>query len=444
MLGNVSGKVVTGSMDDARTQALLKRRYQSLGQWTPLFYRQPLHIVRGEDVWMWDADGRKYLDVYNNVPCVGHCHPRVVEAITRQAATLNIHTRYLHENIVEYAERLTAKFDDPLNMLMLACTGSEANDIALRMARHHTGKQGIIVTDLAYHGNTEAVSELGSAFMPEAQTTRRVKTFPIPDSYHALDGLSGEALADAYAERIKSAIDEFEEEGIGLAGIMICPAFTNEGFVDVPPGFMDKAMSYVRAAGGLYIADEIQGGFGRTGHQWWSHQAEGVIPDIVTLGKSMGNGHPISGVVTSPELIDEFGPWGMYFNTFAGNPVSCAAAMAVLDVLDEENLLDNAVQVGAHLAEGLRNLQTKYECIGDVRDKGLFLAVELVTDRETRAPATDLTGQLINLMRNKGVLVSCIGRHNNILKMRPPMTFAKEHGMLLLETLAECFNELEA
>ena len=432
------------SMTDPATQTLLERRFHALGRWSPLFYRQPLHLVRGESVWLWDADGRKYLDVYNNVPCVGHCHPRVVEAIARQAATLNIHTRYLHETIVEYAERLTAKFDDSLDMAMLACTGSEANEIALRMARHHTGKQGIIVTDFAYHGNTEAVSELGTGFMPEAQTTRRVKTFPIPDSYNALDGLSGLSLADAYAARIKAAIDDFEAEGTGFAGILICPAFANEGLVDVPAGFMEKAIGHVRAAGGLYIADEVQGGFGRTGHQWWSHQAEGVIPDIVTLGKPMGNGHPISGVVTRPDLIDEFGQWGMYFNTFGGNPVSCAAAMAVLDVLEEENLLESAVRVGAHVAEGLRNLQHDHECIGDVRDKGLFFAVELVTDRETRAPATELAGKLINLMRDKGVLISRIGRHDNILKMRPPMSFATEHAVLLLATLADCFKELEA
>jgi 4-aminobutyrate aminotransferase-like enzyme len=431
-------------MTDSATRTLLERRFQALGRWSPLFYRQPLHLVRGQGVWLWDAEGRKYLDVYNNVPCVGHCHPRVVEAIANQAATLNIHTRYLHETVVEYAERLTAKFDDCLGMVMLACTGSEANEIALRMARHHTGKQGIIVTDFAYHGNTEAVSELGTGFMPEAETTRRVKTFPVPDSYNALDGLSGESLADAYAARIKAAIDDFEADGTGFAGILICPAFANEGLVDVPEGFMKKAIGHVREAGGLYIADEVQGGFGRTGHQWWSHQAEGVIPDIVTLGKPMGNGHPISGVVARADLVDEFGQWGMYFNTFGGNPVSCAAAMAVLDVLEEEDLLNNAVRIGAHVAEGLRDLQASHECIGDVRDKGLFFAVELVTDRETRAPATDLAGHLINRMRDKGVLISRIGRHDNVLKMRPPLPFTTEHAVLLLATLADCFNELEA
>lgn len=430
-------------MTESQTKDLLQRRYRVIGKNSPLFYEEPLHLVRGEGVWVYDADGRKYLDVYNNVPCVGHCHPRVVEAISNQVATLNIHTRYLHENIVNYAERLTAKFDDSLSMAMLACTGSEANEIALRMARQHTGGQGIIVTDFAYHGNTEAVSELGTGFMPEAQTTRRVRSFAIPDSYIGLAGVAPEALADAYADQVKAAIEAFAADGIGLAGILICPDFANEGLVNVPPGFVDKAIQHVRAAGGLYIADEVQGGFGRTGHQWWSHEAEGVIPDIVTLGKPMGNGHPISGVVARADLIEQFGEWGMYFNTFGGNPVSCAAALAVLDVLEQEKLLENAVHTGACVADGLRTLQQDFELMGDVRDKGLFFAVELVKDRNSKAPATHAATRLINLMRQKGVLISRIGRHDNILKMRPPMPFSREHADLLLATLGDCLKEVE-
>jgi 4-aminobutyrate aminotransferase-like enzyme len=430
------------SMTDTTTRELLQRRFAVIGKNSPLFYEEPLHLVKGEGVWVYDADGRKYLDVYNNVPCVGHCHPQVVKAISDQVATLNTHTRYLHENIVNYAERLTAKFDDSLSMAMLACTGSEANEIALRMARQHTGKQGIIVSDFAYHGNTEAVSELGTSFMPEAQATRRVRSFPVPDSYNGLEGVAPESLADAYADHVKAAIDAFEEDGIGLAGILICPNFANEGLLNVPPGFVAKAMAHVRAAGGLYIADEVQGGFGRTGHQWWSHEAEGVIPDIVTLGKPMGNGHPISGVVARADLIEQFGEWGMYFNTFGGNPVSCAAGLAVLDVLEQEKLLENAINVGSYVASGLRDLQREHEVFGDVRDKGLFFAVELVTDRETRAPATDVAKTLINRMRDKGVLVSRIGKHDNVLKMRPPMPFSTEHGDLLLATLGECLHEM--
>lgn len=429
---------MTGPQD----KALLQRRHRVLGSHSPLFYDEPLHLVRGEGVWLYDAEGRRYLDVYNNVPHVGHCHPRVVEAIATQAAQLNIHTRYLHDNIVTYAERLTAKFDPSLSMAMLACSGSEANEIALRMARHHSGGQGIIVTDFAYHGNTEAVAELGTSFMPEARTTRRVRSFPIPGSYDSPAGVAADQLADHYADAVQAAIDVFAADGIKLAGILICPDFANEGLVDVPEGFIAKAVAKVRAAGGLYIADEVQGGFGRTGKHWWAHEWSGVIPDIVTLGKPMGNGHPVSGVVASADLIEAFGEWGLYFNTFAGNPVSCAAALAVLDVLEQEQLLANAVEVGAFVASGLRHLQDKYELIGDVRDKGLFFGVELVRDRVTREPASAESKALVNAMRREGVLISAIGRHGQVLKMRPPMPFGKDHAQLLLDTLDHCLNQL--
>jgi 4-aminobutyrate aminotransferase-like enzyme len=414
-------------MNDA-DQDLRSRRFRVLGRHSPLFYEEPLHLVRGEGVWVWDADGRRYLDVYNNVPHVGHCHPRVVEAIARQVATLNTHTRYLHRNVVEYAERLTARFDPSLSMAMFACTGSEANEVALRMARHH--------------GNTEAVSELGTGFMPEAQTTRRVRSFPVPDSYNGLPGVAPGELAEVYANAVKSAIDAFEADGIGFAGLLICPAFTNEGLVNVPEGFFAKALGHVRAAGGLYIADEVQGGFGRTGRHWWSHQWHSELPDIVTLGKPMGNGHPISAVVARADLVDEFGEWGMYFNTFGGNPVSCAAALAVLDVLEEEKLPENAVSTGAYVADGLRRLQDKHALIGDVRDKGLFFAVELVQDRTSKAPATAEASRLVNDMRRQGVLISRIGRHDNVLKMRPPMPFSRANADLLLATLGDCFDRL--
>ncbi|MBN7797349.1 aspartate aminotransferase family protein [Parahaliea mediterranea] len=421
---------------------LLERRFRVLGSHSPLFYEEPLHLVRGEGVWVYDADGRRYLDVYNNVPHVGHCHPRVVEAIARQAATLNTHTRYLHDNIVNYAERLTAKFHPSLNMAMFACTGSEANEVALRMARHATGNEGIIVTDFAYHGNTAAVAELGTGFMPEAQSTQRVASFPIPDSYRTPQELSGDALADYYADTVQQAIDTLQSRGLGVAGILICPDFANEGLVYEPPGFLAKAIERVRAAGGLYIADEVQGGFGRTGHHWWSHEWAGVTPDIVTLGKPMGNGHPISGVIASEHLIEAFGEWGMYFNTFAGNPVSCAAAAAVLDVLEQENLLQNAVDTGACVARGLRELQSRHALIGDVRDKGLFFAIELVRDRDTREAAGAEARQVVNAMRREGVLISSIGKQDQILKLRPPMPFQREHADRLIETLDTCLTQV--
>ncbi len=423
-------------------EELLARRYRLLGKHSPLFYDQPLHLVRGEGVWLFDAEGKRYLDVYNNVPVVGHCNPYVVEALTRQAGTLNIHTRYLHENIVNYAERLTATFDDSLSMAMFACTGSEANEIALRMARHCTKGMGIIVTDFAYHGNTTAVAELGTGFMPDAMHAKNVRAIPIPDSYRGLHGLADSALAQAYADEVQRAIDSFTEAGIGLAGILVCPEFANEGLLNVPNGFMEEAVKRVRKAGGLYIADEVQGGFGRTGTHMWSHQWDKVTPDIVTMGKPMGNGHPISGVVARADLVDEFTSTAMYFNTFGGNPVSCAVGMAVLDVFDQENLLQHVTEVGEYVTQGLIQLQSKYELIGEVRNRGLFFGLEMVTDRKSKDPATTEAKQLVNRMRENGILISKIGRYDNILKMRPPLIFSKDNADLLITTLDHAFATL--
>lgn len=423
-------------------EALLQRRYRVIGHHAPLFYQEPLELVRGEGVWLFDKDGKRYLDVYNNVPSCGHCHPHVVEALANQAATLNIHTRYLHENVVTYLERLTALFDDSLSMGMLTCTGSEANELALRIARHASGGQGIIVTADAYHGNTEAVGELGTGFMPEAAATQRVIGVPSPDSYRGLPGVAPDALAAAYVDRVQQAIDTFAARGIGTAGILICPEFANEGLLHAPQGFVEEAVARVRAAGGLYIADEVQGGFGRTGEHWWSHQAYEAVPDIVVMGKPMGNGHPLAGIVASAELVESFSEWAMYFNTFAGNPVSSAVGMAVLDVLENEDLLANAVSTGAYVAKGLRGLQEKYELIGDVRQKGMFFGLELVSDRSQKTPAGEAANALINAMCERGVLISRIGKHGNVLKMRPPMPFFPEHADILLSALDECLAEV--
>ncbi|KEA65237.1 Omega-amino acid--pyruvate aminotransferase [Marinobacterium lacunae] len=431
-------------MADNQAQDLLSRRYRVMGHHTPLFYEKPLQLVRGEGVWLWDNEGKRYLDVYNNVPHVGHCNPRVVEALSRQASTLNIHTRYLHNNIVDYLERLTATFDDSLQMAMLTCTGSESNELALRMARYCTGGQGIIVTDFAYHGNTEAVAEIGTGFMPESRTTKRVKAFPIPDSYRGIDGLTGEALAQAYADRVQQAIDEFHAQGMKVAGILVCPDFANEGLLNVPAGFLEQAVAKVRKAGGVYIADEVQVGFGRSGKHFWAHQWYDVTPDIVTMGKPMGNGHPLAGVVARPDMIEAFSKEAMYFNTFGGNPVSCAVGMAVLDALQEDNLMQNAVTTGAYVTDGLRKLQHKHELIGEVRDLGMFFGVELVQSRTGKEPAKLEARQVINRMRDKGVLISTIGVHNSILKLRPPMPFLPEHGDILLETLDEVLTEVES
>jgi len=424
------------------TESLLERRYRVLGRNSPLFYDKPLHLVRGEGVWLFDADGRRYLDAYNNVPHVGHCHPRVVAALSRQAGVLNIHTRYLDEHVVAYAERLTSLFDAQLSMAMFCCTGSEANELALRMARDCSGGAGIISTAWAYHGNTAAVMQISSLFTPEDKRGPNVRTVPVMDPYRDRRGRSDDALATAYADDVKRAIDSFKAAGIRFAGLLFCTAFSSEGLPTVPAGFMAKAVEHVHAAGGYFIADEVQAGFGRLGTHMWGHQKLGVVPDIVTLGKPMGNGHPLAAVVARGDLVNGFTSRNMYFNTFGGNPVSAAVGSAVLDVIEEEHLLENAVTVGNYTIAKLKKLADKHVIIGDVRGAGLFFAVELVTDRAAKTPATAATRKLVNMMRERGVLLSRIGPHDNILKIRPPMQFAKQHADLLVDTLDEVMAAL--
>ena len=414
-------------------QSLLERRYRVIGKGAPLFYDEPLHVVRGEGVWLFDVRGRRYLDAYNNVPVVGHCHPRVIEAIARQASELNVHTRYLHETVVQYAERLTASFEAQ-DMAIFTCTGSEANDLALRMARTLTGSEGIICSNNTYHGNTAAVDELSTTFSGGRPGSARVRAVPFPEAYRPLRGLEGAALADAYVEEVRSCIDEFRRSGHGVAGMLVCPIFANEGLPDVPAGFLERAARLVRDAGGFIIFDEVQAGFGRTG-RLWGYQQAGVIPDIVTLGKPMGNGHPIGGVISRAEIVNAFRDRVMYFNTFGGNPVACAAALAVLDVMEEEDLVAHVRRMSQDMTDGLRNLMVAHEGIGDVRAKGTFWAVELVKDRAAKTPDPDKAKAVVNRMRDHGVLISRSGAHDNVLKIRPPLPFAAEHGKLLLEAL---------
>jgi 4-aminobutyrate aminotransferase-like enzyme len=423
-------------------ESLLERRYRVMGRNSPLFYDKPLQLVRGEGVWVYDAEGKRYLDAYNNVPHVGHCHPRVIAALSRQAATLNTHTRYLDENVVAYAERLTALFDRQLSMAVFCCTGSEANELALRVARDCSGGLGIISTAWAYHGNTAAVMQVSSLFTPEDKRGPYVRTVPVMDPYRDRAGRSDEALATAYADEVKRAIDEFAAAGIRFAGLLYCTAFSSEGLPTVPAGFMAKALAHVHAAGGFFIADEVQAGFGRLGSHMWGHQKLGVVPDIVTLGKPMGNGHPLAGLIARPELISAFTERNMYFNTFAGNPVSAAIGTAVLDVLEDEHLLENALSVGNYTLTRLSQLAERHSLIGDVRGSGLFFAVELVTDRRSKTPATAETKRLVNQMRERGVLISRIGMHDNILKIRPPMPFSRQHADLLVDTLDEVLAAL--
>jgi len=394
-----------------------------------------LHLVRGEGVWLFDADGKRYLDAYNNVPHVGHCHPHVVEALCRQAGTLNTHTRYIDETVVAYAERLLATFDPSLANIMFVCTGSEANELAIRMARECTGNMGIISTAFSYHGNTAAVYEISTLFNPPDKRGPNVEPIPVFDPYRDRNGRSDEELSDAYAADVKKAVDAFAARGVKPAGLLLCTAFSSEGLPTVPKGYLAKAAKIVRDAGGLLIADEVQGGFGRFGTHMWGHAALGAVPDIVTMGKPMGNGHPLAGVVARADLVEAFTSRTMYFNTFGGNPVSAAVGNAVLDVIEREQLLDNARTVGAYVTGRMTGLQNKHAIIGDVRGHGMFFAVEMVTDRKTKAPATAETKRIINAMRDRGVLISRIGIHDNILKIRPPMPFTQANADLLTATL---------
>lgn len=403
-------------MDTVVTKSLTERRERLLGPRMSTFYDEPVHLVRGLGTRVWDADGREYLDCYNNVPHVGHCHPKVVEAICKQAGTLNTHTRYLHEGIVEYAEALTATFDDPLDSMIATCTGSEANDIALRMARAVTGKTGVIATDHTYHGNTFAVSQL-SATNPPPDRGDHVEFVPAPDSYRPMSSTE-------WAGHVQAAIGRLEARGHGVSAMIICPYFANEGFPDLPQGWTLPAIKAVRAAGGIVIADEVQPGFGRIGTHFWGHQRAGFTPEIVTMGKPMGNGHPVAGVVTERRIMEAFRNTFRYFNTFGGNPVSMAAAQAVLDVIRHEGLQENAREVGEYARDGLRDLADRHACIGDVRGAGLFFGAELVLDRGGKTPATEFTKAVANAVRHKGVLLNFLGIHYNVLKIRPPMVFS--------------------
>jgi 4-aminobutyrate aminotransferase-like enzyme len=417
-------------------QDLLQRRYRVLGKRAPLFYDEPLHLVRGEGVWLYDAEGRRYLDAYNNVPHVGHCHPRVSDAIARQASQLNTSTRYLHENIVAYGERLVSTFDASLPMVMFCCTGSEANELALRIARECTGNMGIICTAHSYHGNTAAVVQASSFLSTEQQRGRYVRTIPVIDPYRERGDMSEDELATRYANEVQKAIDAFEADGVRVAGLLMCSGLSCEGLPEVPAGYLARAVEKVRRAGGVYISDEVQGGFARFGSHFWGHQKLGVTPDIVTMGKPMGNGHPLAGVVARRELMEEFAERNpMYFNTFAGNPVSCAAGMAVLDVIADEGLQDNAQTVGCYVLDMLHGLAGKHAAIGDVRGSGLFFAVEMVEDRAAKTPAGGVARRVVNAMRERGVLISRIGVHDNILKIRPPMPFSTAHADQLIDTL---------
>ncbi|MEL6959639.1 MAG: aspartate aminotransferase family protein [Pseudomonadota bacterium] len=421
------------------TAEILNDRARLLGPNMSTFYDEPVHFVKGEGVWLWDADGRKYLDCYNNVPHVGHCNPRVVEAICRQASILNTHTRYLHEGILDYVEKLTATMAPSLDTAVLTCTGSEANDIALRMAEAVTGKRGIIATDATYHGNTSLVSQLSRSNVPTFgfELDRFFRFVGAPDSYRHPD-----PDGKNFAASVAAQIEALEQDETGFAALVLCPYFLNEGFPDNVDGWLKPTAELVRKSGGLLICDEVQSGFGRTGTHLWAYEKMGVVPDVVTLGKPMANGHPVGGVVANGDFVAEFREGYRYFNTFGGNPVSCAAAMAVLEELEDADLVTNAKTVGEYARARLSALMQKHEVIGDVRGSGLIFGAEMVLDRGTKESASAFTDRIINEMRRRGIIHSKLGRNKNTLKIRPPMPFSTEHADLLFDTLDDVLNSV--
>lgn len=421
---------------------LAEVRRQRLGKNLSLSYREPLHIVRGDDVWLVAADGRRYLDCYNNVAHVGHCHPRVVAAMTAQAHRLNTNTRYLHENVLAYAERLKTTLPEGLDTFFFVNSGSEANDLALRLARTATGRQAIAVLDWAYHGHTQALIEVSPYKYKRRGGPGRlpfVIELPLPDPYRAPDDWPPFELGARFAAEARRELRD------GMASAGAPAAFIAEtipsvgGQIFLPDGYLAGVYEAVRASGGLAIADEVQVGFGRVGRHMWAFQAHGVVPDIVTMGKPAGAGHPLGIVATTRRLADAFANGMEYFNTFGGNPVSSAVGLAVLDVLRDEGLLENAVAEGEYLLGRFRALADVHACIGDVRGEGLFFGLEIVRDRASKAPDGDTASAVVQRAKSLGVLMGTDGPYDNVIKLRPPMTFRREHSDLLASVLDRAF-----
>ncbi|HBL26115.1 MAG TPA: hypothetical protein DD490_04690 [Acidobacteria bacterium] len=424
--------------EPAREETLARRRAATGGN-VRLSYRRPLQMVRGWMQHLYDDTGRAYLDVFNNVPLVGHSHPRVVRAVQAQMALLNTNTRYLHPNLVRYAERLTRRMPAPLRVCYMLSSASEANELALRLARTHTGRRGVIVLEHAYHGNTGGLIDIspyklnGPGGGPPPPW---VHVAPIPDDYRGPYKRNDPDAGAHYARHVADGIP-----GEGLAAFIAETLPSVGGQIVLPPGYLKAVYAHVRAAGGLCIADEVQVGFGRLGIDFWGFGTQGVVPDIVVLGKPIGNGFPLAAVVTTPAVAASFDNGMEFFSTFGGNPVACAAGLAVLDVVEEEGLQEHARRLGDRLLAGLRDLQSRHALVGDVRGLGLFLGAELVRDRETLEPAGEEAGHVADRLRERGILAGTDGPHHNVLKIRPPLILQENDADFFLEVLDEVLGE---
>ncbi|MGD8947521.1 MAG: aminotransferase class III-fold pyridoxal phosphate-dependent enzyme, partial [Desulfobacterales bacterium] len=425
-------------------ESILNARRQHLGRNLSISYSHPLKIVRGRRQYLYTEDGQKYLDGVNNVCHVGHCHPHVVAAGQRQMPVLNTNTRYLHDNIIEYSRKLLAKFPEPLRVCYFVCTGSEANELALRMARTYTGRQDIITVDGAYHGNTQVLIDI-SPYKHDGPGGRGrppwVHKVVMPDTYRGPYKATNPNTGIQYAEHVREVIDGIQSNGYAPAAFICESLLGCGGQIVLPDNYLREAFRHVRSVGGICIVDEVQVGFGRVGSHYWAFETQNVVPDIVTLGKPMGNGHPLAAVITTADIADAFANGMEYFNTFGGNPVSCAIGTAVMEVIEDEGLQENAQKAGNRLLEGLRGLMVKYDLIGDVRGLGLYAGVELVTDRETQEPATQHSDYVINRMRDYGILISTDGPMENVLKIKPPIVFTEDNADGVVDALDKIFNE---
>ena len=423
---------------------LRERRARLLGPSLSLSYAEPIHMVRGRGAYLYDLWGREYLDCVNNVPHVGHEHPAVVEAGQRQMGVLNTNTRYLHETILAYAERLTSLFPDPLSVCFLVNSGSEANELALRMARTVTGGRGVVALEGGYHGNTQGLVDVSHYKFARAGGQGPppwVQVAPLPDDYRGRYRRDDAGRAEKYAAHVGEAFASLRTAGFGPAAFLAESILSCGGQVEPPPGYFQAAYAHARSAGALCIADEVQVGFGRVGSHWWGFELHGVTPDIVTLGKPMGNGHPLGAVITTREIAEGFANGMEFFSTFGGNPVSAAIGLAVLDVMEAEGLKENARSVGDRLLAGLAGLVGRHAAVGDVRGKGLFLGVELVADREAPAPGREIARYVAGRMKQKGILLSTDGPDDNVLKLKPPLCFSGADADRLVAALDEVLQE---
>uniref|UniRef100_A0A1B6KV85 Uncharacterized protein n=2 Tax=Graphocephala atropunctata TaxID=36148 RepID=A0A1B6KV85_9HEMI len=438
------------STEELSKPATISLRKRHIGDSCKLFFREdPIKILRAKAQYMYDEKGNQYLDCINNVAHVGHCHPDVVKAAVEQMGVLNTNNRFLHDNLVLCAQKLTSLFPDPLSVCFLVNSGSEANDLALRLARAHSKHNDVVTLDHAYHGHLSTLIDISPYKTHGNDHPDWVHVVPCPDVYRGKyreTDYPGECMGKKYAEDVKHVIKKVRDSGRTVSAFFAESLQSCGGQIIPPANYFRHVIRHVREAGALFIADEVQVGFGRVGKHWWAFQLQGddIIPDIVTVGKPMGNGHPVAAVITTKEISRSFKNTGIeYFNTYGGNPVSCTVAKTVMEVIERENLRDHATKVGNHLLNSLRQLMSKHQLIGDVRGVGLFVGIELVTDRVRKTPATAEAQHIVSRMKEEHILVSSDGPDRNVLKLKPPMVFSIANADLLVTTLDRLLEEVK-